>query len=157
MIKVIGIGSPFGDDRIGWEVVKGLQQIQIIKKVDPSKITFEIQDRPGIRLLEAIKNCPYVFLIDALKTGAAVGTIHQFKNQDIEHLETRLSTHDLNLGDTLSLARVLDCLPKEIVFYGIEVGEIKLDQQLSTDVFRAKDILILQIIKDLENICFLNY
>jgi hydrogenase maturation protease len=135
---------------IAWEVVKGYQQIKKLKKADQSKVTFEIQDRPGVRLLELIKNCPYIFLIDAIKTGAAIGTIHQVKNEDIEHLELRLSTHSINLKDALSLARVLDCLPKEIVFYGIEVAEIKLDCQLSANVSKAKDILIMKLVDDLE-------
>lgn len=121
MIKVLGIGSPFGDDQIAWRIVKLLQQSEGLKPYDPHILQIEPHDRPGVRLLHLMEGAAIVFLIDAMVSGHPPGTLHRFENEAIEILPDRVSTHDLGLAHTLQLGRSLNQLPAHIVLYGIEI------------------------------------
>lgn len=55
VIKVLGIGSPFGDDQAGWKVAEALkQQLSVCPSIS-AYVHIESIDRPGIRLIELIK------------------------------------------------------------------------------------------------------
>lgn len=110
-IKVLGIGSPFGDDQVGWKV------IELLKSHLPfsEHITLGQHDRPGARLLELMGGANTVYLIDAIKSGHPLGTIHCFKNTEIFTIKNHLSTHDLGLAQALQLAKALDVLPEHVI------------------------------------------
>ncbi|KTD73750.1 hydrogenase maturation protease [Legionella tucsonensis] len=151
LIKVLGIGSPFGDDQAGWKVIEILKQ-QIVL---PSRITqyvmIESHDRPGIRLVELINNAHTVFLIDAIKSNKGIGTIHQFKKDEITDPENQFSTHGIGVLQALQLASALNVLPNNIIFYGIEIDVIALDSSLSPCVQSAVEKLATQLKKELSN------
>lgn len=123
-IKILGIGSPFGDDQIGWQIIKILKQRNSIQRYIPQFLAIESYDRPGVRLLELMRGAKTIFLIDAIVTGNATGTFYRFQNEEIEECKCLLSTHDIGVAQTLQLGRVLNQLPNNIIFYGIEIDKI---------------------------------
>nr|WP_255666671.1 MULTISPECIES: hydrogenase maturation protease [unclassified Legionella] len=151
MIKVLGIGSPFGDDQAGWKVIEILkQQIVLPSKVAPY-VMIESHDRPGIRLLELINNAHTVFLIDAIKSNNVIGTIHRFNKDDILEPANQFSTHGIGVWQALQLASALNTLPNNIILYGIEIDAIVLDSTLSPCVQSAVEQLAGQLKKELIN------
>lgn len=131
IIKVLGIGSPFGNDQVGWMVVERLkQQLSLYPEIMPFLI-LESHDRPGVRLIELLAGFDTVFIIDAVKSGCPVGTIHHFQKEDILEPKNQFSTHGISVPQALQLACVLGELPKNLIFYGIEIDEITFNQETS--------------------------
>ncbi len=126
MIKVLGIGSPFGDDRAGWETIEQLKQQKALVPFISRGLQLTCHDRPGMHLLSLLEGATAVYLIDAVKTGAAMpGSIHRYEGQAIQKASSStLSSHDIGVLEALELGFVLNLLPKTVVVYGIEIGEI---------------------------------
>jgi hydrogenase maturation protease len=117
MIRVIGIGSPFGDDAVGLEAARQLAADP------PPDAEVVAADRPGATLLELLDGADAVILIDAARSGAAPGTIHDL---DLHALPSRpiglISSHELGVVETIQLAARLGCLPPRGRVLGIEVA-----------------------------------
>lgn len=119
-IAIIGLGSPFGDDRAGWEVVQALTNGQWSRNVTRNRIRVECLDRPGPRLLERFREADCVILIDAMRSGAPAGTVRQLGPDEIAAASATHSSHGFGLAQTIALARALGSLPPELVLFGIE-------------------------------------
>ncbi len=137
LMRILGIGSPFGDDQVGWRVLKMLQQHEKIIACHSDLLQLEYCDRPGLRLLDSMQGADSLILIDAVKTDAAIGTLHQFRNEEIECIYLPTSTHGIGIDYALKLGRELQVLPKNTVLFGIEIGEILLATNLSSPVKQA--------------------
>ena len=118
-IHIIGIGSPFGDDQLGWQIVDALEHSSSLPASWQS-VSFIKADRPGINLLELMRDCDTVIIVDAMKSGAPAGTIRRFNDAEIEQNDIPLSSHGFGVAAALTLARALDQMPKTLVLYGIE-------------------------------------
>lgn len=115
MIKIIGIGSPFGDDQVGWRVADQL-------KTELPHIAIEKSDRPGPRLVSLLQGADTVILIDAVMSGAAVGAIHLLDYPELPNSTYFLSSHGFGVLEGLQLAEALGILPKNLSIYGIEIA-----------------------------------
>lgn len=122
-VTVMGIGSPFGMDRLGWQVVENLK-LQFPKAIE-ANVNLLCCDRPGMALLNYIKDADLAILVDAVM-GGTPGIIRQLEIDQLEQLElsdSQFSSHDIGVAETLTLGAKLNMLPERIVLYGIEVGE----------------------------------
>lgn len=144
-LHVLGIGSPFGDDQLGWEVVKLLQQKPALYCFSLDQLHITCCDRPGMHLLELMKPAQTVFLIDAIKTGAMIGTVHRFQNEEIEGVGDPLSTHDLGISAAMKMGATLQVLPPKVVLYGIEVGDVQFQFALSEPIKQAVKALSVRV------------
>lgn len=115
-LTVIGLGSPFGDDQVGWWIAERLRQ-----RVPPSIARVLIRDRPGTSVLEEIAGGPAAMLIDAAHTGAAAGTIQCLSPAEIEPRAGVWSSHDMRLGESLCLGRALGILPADLRLYLVSI------------------------------------
>lgn len=149
VLRVLGVGSPFGDDQLGWEVIKLLQQKPSLHRYLPEELQLRYYDRPGLYLFELMQDTHAVFLIDAIKTGADIGTIHCFKNKAIEHLGKTLSTHNIGIAEAMSLGSELNLLPEDVILYGLEIDEVQCDAHLSPAIIEAINTLSIQIEHDI--------
>lgn len=113
--RIIGIGSPSGDDQIGWRVVDAL------KGRLPPEIELIKLDRPGTGLIPLLENTNHVILIDAMQGGGAPGTIRHFSKDECMDYKQGLSSHGVGVFDALMLAKELDALPEVVELYGIEI------------------------------------
>ena len=148
-LRVLGIGSPFGDDQLGWEVVKLLRKCIDLNQFSSDQLQLICCDRPGMYLLELMRNANTVFLIDAIKTGTACGTLHRFKNQEIETISNPLSSHTLGVAEAIKMGRALDELPPNVILYGIEIGDIYYQSSLAEPIMKAVKVLSKQIKDDI--------
>jgi len=117
MIRIIGIGSPFGDDAAGLEAARQLAA------EPPPDVEVVVADRPGATLIELLDGADAVILIDAARSGAPPGTLHDL---DLHALSSRpmgfISSHDLGVVETIQLAARLGRLPRRGRVLGIEVA-----------------------------------
>lgn len=148
-IRVFGIGSPFGDDQIGTKVIAKLQQQAQLQKYIPEFLHLEICDRPGVSLLYLMRGAEIVFLVDAIITGANIGTLHRLDNQKIETYSHIYSTHDIGVAETLKLGRILNELPAEIILYGVEIEEVTSDFIISKKILQAMDVLVKKLSEEI--------
>jgi hydrogenase maturation protease len=150
-VTLVGLGSPWGDDRVGWCVAdavarrlrgtRGAAQARVVKL-----------DRPGIGLLDEIAECPRVFLVDAADSGAVAGTLHSIPldalsaapwgapNPTPGTLLGAASTHGIGVAETLALGRGLGVLPAELRLYLVSIDPCRTrhsDRDLSPAVAAA--------------------
>ena len=116
-VRVIGLGSPFGDDRIGWQVVALLVEDSLPAGADAVSC-----ENPGRDLLPLLDGMPHVILVDALRGAGRPGEILRCTRDDLAKAPDRWSSHGLGVVDMLDLAASLGCLPARLEIIGIEVG-----------------------------------
>lgn len=117
LIRIIGIGSPFGDDAAGLEVAR------ILTQAPPPNCEVIVADRPGARLLELLHDIDSVILIDAVRSGAKPGTLHQLSFDELDRCHALfVSSHELGVAASVQLARKLGRAPARGGVLGIEVS-----------------------------------
>jgi hydrogenase maturation protease len=138
-VRILGIGSPSGDDQAGWLVVDALQDAGL-EDVDIDKL-----DRPGASLIPLLAGVSHLILIDAMRGGGQAGDIRRFDQQDWPAYGQGLSSHGIGVLDALLLARELNALPPRIELYGIEIGAACLSETATAPVRHAARQLAGQI------------
>lgn len=118
-LKIICIGSPFGDDQFGAWVYEELRCL-----IEPDAVQLIYLDRPGTRLISAFEDVDKVILLDAVKSGARIGSVQRIEGAALyQHLPRHTSSHGLGVADALMLAERLGLLPRELVLLCVEAGE----------------------------------
>ncbi|MDA8093213.1 MAG: hydrogenase maturation protease [Betaproteobacteria bacterium] len=118
--RVFGIGSPFGEDRVGWATARLLQAHFSLPGV-----CVEVLDRPGVELVGRMHGARAVWLLDAVRSGAVLGALHRLEAADLPVTGTALrSTHGFGVADALALAQAIGGMPNEVIVWGIEIGGI---------------------------------
>jgi hydrogenase maturation protein HypF len=117
LIRIIGIGSPFGDDAAGLEIARVLAQ------EPPPNCEILAADRPGAALVDLLEGADVAILIDAVRSGAPPGTIHEFSFDELHHCASHfVSSHDLGVAAALRLAQKLGRGPSVGRVIGIEIA-----------------------------------
>ncbi len=123
LIRIIGIGSPFGDDAIGLIVARTLAE------APPPNCEVIAADRPGTALIDLFDGADTVILIDAVKSGRPPGYIHEFDFEDLDRVDGSFaSAHDLGVVATLQLARKLGRAPVRGRVVGVEIAPTQTNQ-----------------------------
>jgi hydrogenase maturation protease len=114
---VVGIGSPHGDDRLGWMAIDRLRTLL------PAGIEARAV-RGGIELLECLAGQDMGIIIDAMAPIGRPGTIRTFDWPCLDLAShTPSCTHDLGLVEALQLAGAMDQLPIHLVIHTIEARQ----------------------------------
>ena len=117
---VIGLGSPFGDDRAGWAVAERLAALPAVATRD---VQVALCRSPGSELPGLLAAAEVAILVDAVRYRGAPGTVYRWSRPEPSLFgEARLSSHGLGLRAGLELAQALGDLPREWLLYGIEAG-----------------------------------
>ncbi len=143
-IKVIGIGSPFGDDRLGWEAAKQLQQQESLQQLP---LEIKILDRPGLRLLDEFHPQQTVLLIDAIQTHHCVGHLHCLEKEALFALPSPASSHAIGIAETLKMAEALNMLPEQLLLFAIEISaDLPAHGEISATINKQIPILVSVIV-----------
>jgi hydrogenase maturation protease len=80
------------------------------------------EDGEPTALLDAFEGAEALWLVDAVSSGAAPGTVHRLDAgaQELPAELFRTSTHHLGLAEAVELGRALGQLPAHVVVFGIE-------------------------------------
>jgi hydrogenase maturation protease len=145
-VRILGIGSPSGDDQAGWLAVDALRAggLQASGEIAVDKL-----DRPGANLIPLMDGADWVILIDAMQGGGPLGAIRHFGSHDWPAYGQGLSSHGFGVLDALSLARALGSLPARLDVYGIEIGPLGPGAQMRGEIQSAAQQLARRIAADL--------
>lgn len=132
MRRIIGIGSPFGADQLGWSAIDLLQT----ELTDCELIKL---DRPGSDLIRYFQGLDDVVLIDAVQAGQSPGSVLRLEVEDLALSECQTSSHGFGVADALKMAAELNLSPKKLLLIGLEAGsdltsvpEIELEQLVTS-------------------------
>jgi hydrogenase maturation protease len=139
-IKLLGLGQYMrGDDEVGLEIVNRWMENHA-DDYPEGLIEAAVLESPGINLLGEIAGLDAVVMVDAVQSGAPVGTVIQFKEEDLDVFgDGSGSVHGWGAAETLSLGRKLvpEDLPGEIILIGVEALVFELGEGLSPAVRTA--------------------
>jgi hydrogenase maturation protease len=139
---IIGCGNrQRSDDGAGILVAERLRELGI-----------EAETRSGeaVDLIEAWKGADNVILVDAVSTGAPVGTVQAWDGEKLPaSVKASASTHGLGVAEAIKLARVLDRLPTQLRVYGIEGRRFEPRAEISAEVQCAVEEVVRRIMADL--------
>jgi len=147
-LRIVGIGSPAGDDQAGWLVVQALASGPLAQRCPPDTRLAAL-DRPGAQLIGQLEGADVAVLIDAVRSGAAPGTIHRVEAPALAQADWPVSSHSLGVAGALALARALGALPARVLIYGIEIDSAATGRAPSEAVRAAVERLALTIAQEL--------
>jgi hydrogenase maturation protease len=87
-------------------------------------------------LIDAWEGADAVWLVDAVSSGAAPGTLHRLDagDRELPREVFRTSTHHVGLAEAVELARALGRLPSRTVVFGIEGESFDVGDELTSTV-----------------------
>jgi hydrogenase maturation protease len=130
-VRVIGVGSAFGDDAVGLAVVELLARRQL-----PAQITVARCERPMPDLLDALDEVEGIVLVDATRSGALIGSVRQLRAEEVTRAKAT-SSHGFGVASALLLAQTLGCYAARVEWVGIEAGPRRWGDPLSAAVAGA--------------------
>ena len=143
MSLIIGLGSPHGDDQLGWVAIDRLRP-----KVPNGVVAHRV--RHGVELLEHLEGHERAVVIDAAAPTGRPGAIRSFVWPCPElALCASVTTHGLGLVEALQLAGALGRLPSSVIIHTIEARNLAPLGSLSADLATQVDVLVESILADL--------
>lgn len=135
-VVILGIGQPVrGDDSAGLEVVRLWQKTYPATANDP-RLRVQEAAVPGLELIDLLAGADYAMLVDAVQSGAAPGTLHLVKPEQVVSYESGSnSAHGWGVAETIALAReVRYSLPEQIAILGIEAQSFEVGAPMTPAV-----------------------
>ena len=145
-VRILGIGSPSGDDQAGWLTIDALRAAGV--RCDAGTV-IEKLDRPGASLIPLLDKAAWVILVDAMQGSGPAGRIQRFDQKDWAQYAKGVSSHGFGVLDALSLARELGSLPARIDLYGIEIASANPGEQAGAAIVAAAQQLARRIASEL--------
>jgi hydrogenase maturation protease len=126
---IVGIGSPFGDDAVGWEIADALLKEDVRPKIKIKKAA------SPIHLLDWLENVERLILCDACHDGDVIGLARRNVWPDPQLMQlTWTGTHDFSLIATIRLAEKLKRLPPNVVFWTVTANAAMSVDAMSPEV-----------------------
>lgn len=129
--RIIGLGSPHGDDQAGWEVIRLLKEL-----IPDGDVELLELDRPGPALISYLDGCDRAILIDACNAGWQPGQWQQLSLEEL--LQTAVlqggSSHQLGLADSLQLALITGSELPELQIFAIQIAQTDLLKPISQTI-----------------------
>lgn len=154
----VGIGSPNGDDRIGWAIADELSRLAAsVSVLDNPRIN---SLSPAIRkaanpadLLDWLDDIGLLVVCDACRGIGPPGTVSRWVWPRLPAELTHPSgTHQLSLASVLELASVLNRLPGETVIWGIQIESQEQRLDLSHSVAAALPAMVARVWEELTRV-----
>lgn len=130
-VRVIGLGSGFGDDAAGLAVIEWLAE-----RAGPRDVSFACCRRPLPDLLDAFEGVDAAVLVDAARGGGAPGRVRELGEREIA-TRGSASTHGLGALEVVNLAKSLDRAPARLAWVGIAIAAVRPGDGLSPPVRAA--------------------
>jgi hydrogenase maturation protease len=143
---IIGLGNEDrGDDRCGLEVVRALRtrlkgDTRLVECLGIASDLLDLWEGEGT-----------VFVVDAIRSGHAAGTITRLEVGDgpIPSPLSTTSTHGLSLAQAVALGQSLDRFPQRLIIYGIEAASFALGGGMTPAVANAVNETALRIMREI--------
>jgi hydrogenase maturation protease len=130
---VLCLGNPWhGDDGFGHHVFRHLQDVNGL----PPGVTLVDAGVAGLNALWWLDGCAKAVLVDAVRVGAPVGTVHRLDPSELEPPGDERSLHELGLTSLLA-AHAAASDAADIVVIGAEVGPVRPFTDVLSPALRA--------------------
>jgi len=142
---ILGLGNTIlTDDRVGIEVGK-----KVFEACGGEGVDFLEASAGGLTLLDAVCGYENVIVIDAIKTGAEVGTLHTFKAGDCIGSMRLASVHGVDFFTALETGRKLGMkVPDDIRIYAVEVLDpYTFSERMTPEVEQSVPGIVVDILK----------
>ncbi|MCA9040218.1 MAG: hydrogenase maturation protease [Planctomycetaceae bacterium] len=138
---IVGIGSPHGDDQVGWEIARRIQ------KSAEGFVDVHLARTPP-DLLDYIHGYKQLIICDACHGAGGIGSDHHW-DWPAEQLEGICwsGTHQVSLTTVLALAAQLDRLPSQVQIWGIEIEQSQPGHQMSEPVLEGAERVVGEILR----------
>jgi len=148
-ITIVGIGNEFrGDDGVALYILRSL------KKELPAQVkTIELTgDQSG--LLDLMMGTDTMIIVDAVSSAAPVGTIFRLDASMDPFPDDffTVSTHSIDLAQSIELARTMKRLPDVVLIYGIVGKDFSFTPSLSQRVKDSAETVRSKIASDVDGI-----
>lgn len=115
---LIGVGSPFSNDVLGWQVVDALKDHNIT--VEGWQVNYAKTNRPASALIEYLEKADMCFILDALENQPMTQTSAVFLTADqLQGLSSCHSSHALGVAEALVLAEKLGSYTRQPKIIGL--------------------------------------
>lgn len=139
----VGLGSSHGDDRVGWMVTDALEA-----RLDSRAIVRHAA--APLDILDWLDGVERLAICDACRGIGAVGSWRRWESPLAEFPAARARhSHDLGLPAALQLAARLCPLPREVLVWGIEIGQTVPEQLASREVAAAVPEVVEDVLREL--------
>ena len=123
---VVGAGNPLlKDDGAGLHAIAGLRELGL-----PDHVRLDELGGGGLELVEMARGFERLEVIDAIRTGAAPGTLHILSLDALGELRSRpwrpTAAHDVGLAEAIEIGRRLlgDEFPSHVDVLAVEVEDV---------------------------------
>jgi len=137
-----------GDDGLG------LVALEILRDSWDFQPDIELLDGGtwGMNLLPAIESAERVLLLDAIKAGAAPGTVVVLERDELPRFfSMKLSPHQIDMREVLALAELRETLPDHIVAIGLQPEVVEMSTELSAALRNNLDSLVDRVVQQLRD------
>ncbi len=149
-LAVVGVGNLLlSDEGIGVHIVRALRKTHL-----PSHVSvFEFGTR-GLEILDAVESFGRVVIVDAVRSGAAPGSIGRWRVGEIidASAPSMVSLHQVDLLTTLKIGRATGKLPEDVVIVGIEPKDLSPGLELSPELKAKFQELLDLVLKEISNV-----
>jgi hydrogenase maturation protease len=105
----------------------------------------------GTDLLPYFESSERILIIDAVNFEEKPGHIGIIKNDDIlSAITSKISLHHLGLSDVLSVIKLIDIKPEEVILIGIQPYRMELGMDLSEEMQKQVPAIISTVLQKLE-------
>jgi hydrogenase maturation protease len=128
------VGNAYrSDDAVGLVVARALREML------PDRVTVLEREGEPTSLMDAWDGADAVWLVDAVSSDAAPGTLHRVDatSRPLPDAFARTSTHHFGLPEAVELARSVGRLPRLLVVYGVEGKTFEVGDSLTAEVAAA--------------------
>jgi len=138
-ILVLGLGNPImGDDGVGIIALEQFRQLY----GEPDGVELMDGGTWGMNLLPWIESAGKLLLVDAIRAGLEPGADVLLDGPDLPRvLGQKLSAHQVDIVDVLTLAQVRGTLPADTVALGVEPLVVEMRRDMTPAVAEGTDRL----------------
>lgn len=131
---VLGVGNILlGDEGAGVRVIEEIRKHELPEDV-------EVVDGGTLQLvlIDIIRGRKKVIVVDAVNGGEPPGSIYRFEAGDLQEASQQIGTvHDLGVVEAVFFLDLMQELPADFVFYGVEPQSFEPSLELTPDVAAA--------------------
>ena len=148
-ITIVGIGNEFrGDDGVALSILRSLKN-----ELPPQVKTIELTGDQS-SLLELMQDTDTMIIIDAVSSAAPAGTIFRVdaSGEPFPNDFFAVSTHSIDLAQSIELARTMNRLPDVVLIYGIVGKDFSFTTSFSQRVKDSAEAVRSRIASDVDQI-----
>jgi len=130
-IVILGVGNLLlSDEGVGVHVAHELMKMEL-----PPGVSVVEGGTDGFRLLNVITEADRVIVIDAVRSGAAPGSVYRFDVNDIRSVPPGFMTsvHQVGILEVIELSSLIGKTPRATVI-GVEPKSLDMSMELSPEV-----------------------